>query len=875
MKNLPKLTLNWATSARPELGPLRYQPGVVHYKRTTRKTLGITNASSSQLSSIEHQNLLLEDLKTLSQPRDILRELEQYELEELMRMAENVRDRHPRGGNVTFSPKAFIPLTRLCRDSCSYCTFVVEPRSDRRAYMSIDEVIEIALLGEEQGCSEALLTLGDKPELIYEQARDELHHLGYSSTIEYVKACAESILNNTKLIPHVNAGIMSDEEIRELKLVSGSMGLMLESTSNALMEPGMPHYNCPDKEPSKRLEMLELAGKNMVPFTTGLLVGIGDTRMDRIDALVKIRDCHARYGHIQEVIIQNFVPKMNTKMAAQAVPSLEELLFTICACRLLIPQMNIQAPPNLTDDWEKLIEAGINDFGGISPGLTPDFVNPEKPWPLIQSLSDVVSAKNKTLLPRLPIYPEYMDRYSDNHTWLSSYGPKSPMASVLSLIDADGYCSASSWYAGKGSDVSSMSDTKSNVITRNANMVYSEKKVSAIPKMVIAKGYSPIKMTKSGIIQNCSSPRTALEAGKLIEQAFRLEGFSKSDIVRLFRSRGDEFDAIVSAADAVRKMVNGDDVSYVINRNINYTNICEYKCSFCAFSKGTNDEKLRGKPYLLELAEISRRTLEAVQEYGATEVCMQGGIHPSFTGEDYIEILTAAKSASPDIHIHAFSPLEIDHGARTLGLSHVEYLRILKDAGLKSLPGTAAEVLSDDVRNVLCPDKLNTKEWINIIKSAHSVGLPTTSTIMFGHVDSTHHWAEHLLILRNIQIETQGITEFVPLPFVHMEAPIFKAGKARAGPTLRECILMHAIARLVLHPHITNIQASWVKMGPDRASELLSAGCNDMGGTLINESITKAAGASFGQIVDQQRMNLLIKQSGKVPYQRTTVYQRI
>lgn len=874
MTNMPTLTSNWVACARPRLGPLRHSSRIVHCKRNILRESGITHASSAQVSSIEQQNSFLAVLKNLSEPRDVLRELEQYDLQELMDMAGNVRDRRPGGDTVTFSPKAFIPLTRLCRDSCSYCTFVVEPRSDRRAYMSMDEVIEIALLGQEQGCSEALLTLGDKPELLYSQARDELHHLGYSSTIEYVKACAESILNETRLIPHINAGIMPDEEIRQLKLVSGSMGLMLESTSKALMEPGMPHYNCPDKEPSKRLEMLELAGKNRVPFTTGLLVGIGDARLDRIDGLLKIRDCHARYGHIQEVIIQNFAPKKNTKMAAEAVPSLEELLFTICACRLLMPAMNIQAPPNLTKDWEKLLEAGINDFGGISPGLTPDFVNPEKPWPLIQSLSDAVSAKNKVLLPRLPIYPEYVNRYSDADTWLSSYGPKSPMGSVLSLIDADGYCSASTWNAGKGASLGSISDTKSNVINRKA-FRHSEKKVSAIPKMAITKGYSPIKMTKSGIIQNCSTPKGALEADKLIEQAFRPEGFSKKDIVRLFRARGKEFDAIISAADTVRKMVNGDDVSFVINRNINYTNICEYKCSFCAFSKGSNDEQLRGKPYLLESSEISRRTLEAVQVYGATEVCMQGGIHPSFTGEDYINILTAAKSVSPDIHIHAFSPLEIDHGARTLGLSHVEYLRILKDAGLKSLPGTAAEVLSDDVRNVLCPDKLNTREWVDIIKSAHSVGLPTTSTIMFGHVDSTHHWAEHLLILRDIQIETQGITEFVPLPFVHMEAPVFKAGKARAGPTLRECFLMHAIARLVLHPHIRNIQASWVKMGPDRASELLSAGCNDMGGTLINESITKAAGASFGQIVDEQRMKRLIKQSGKVPYQRTTAYQRI
>lgn len=872
MTSFPCLTVKWVACARPQERHLRSSLGRVCWKRKVARNTRITYSLSPQLSSVEQECSLVGELKTLSQPKDVLRELEKYELDELIEMAGIVRDRHPRGDIVTFSPKAFIPLTRLCRDSCSYCTFVVEPQSNRRSYMSMNEVIEIALLAEEQGCSEALLTLGDKPELLYKEARNELHQLGYASTIEYVKACAASILKETKLIPHINAGIMSDEEMRDLKLVSGSMGLMLESTSRALLEPGMPHYNCPDKEPSRRLEMLDLAGKNKVPFTTGLLVGIGDGRVDRIDGLMKIRDSHARYGHIQEVIIQSFIPKKNTGMARETVPSLEELLFTVCVCRLLMPQMNIQAPPNLTKDWGKLLDAGINDFGGISPGLTPDFVNPEKPWPLIQNLSEVVSGKKKLLLPRLPIYPEYVSCYSNCNTWLSSYGANSPLRSVLSLMDADGYCTASSWYAGKGAD-DPMSSAKNSVITSGGSM-NSEKKVSAIPKMTITKGYSPIRVTKSGVLKGCSRPRDRLERDKLIEQAFRPGGFSKQTIIELFRARGKDFDIIISAADAVREMVNGDNVSYVINRNINYTNICEYKCSFCAFSKGSNDENLRGKPYLLDSAEISRRTLEAVQSYGATEVCMQGGIHPSFTGEDYIEILAAAKSACPDIHIHAFSPLEIDHGARTLGLSHAEYLQILKDAGLKSLPGTAAEVLSDDVRNVLCPDKLNTHEWIQIIKAAHSVGLPTTSTIMFGHIDSPSDWAEHLLILRGIQTETKGITEFVPLPFVHMEAPIFKAGKARAGPTLRECILMHSIARLVLHPHITNIQASWVKMGPERAAELLSAGCNDMGGTLINESITKAAGASFGQIVDEARMRNLISVAGKVPYQRTTVYQR-
>ena len=831
-------------------------------------------SSISSVISNKEYDTLSETLGS-SSPEAVLSILETYDLEQLMRISQEVREQLPRSGVITFSPKAFIPLTRLCRDSCSYCTFVMEPQVGRKVYMSIEEVLEIAYLGQFQGCTEALLTLGDKPELKYPEAMEELKSLGYHSTIEYVKACAAAILDKTKLIPHINAGILTEEEIKDLKKVSGSMGLMLESTSQVLMEPGMPHYLCPDKDPKKRMEVLELAGKHNVPFTTGLLVGIGDTRLDRIDGLLQIRNCHAKYGHIQEVIIQNFVPKINTEMRNMEASTIEEILFTVCACRLIMPCQNIQVPPNLLHDWGKLIDAGVNDFGGVSPGVTPDFVNPEKPWPSIVNLSKSVSESNKILLPRLPIYPEYIRSHDNVIKWMSSDGHKSPMRSVLNLVDGDGYVRGGEWYAGmKSEEITKVIQDQGNTGLMSSRRISNGDKVSAIPKMRIRNNSASISIDKTGSLTGCYLPNTTFIKERLIEKSLSDDGFSLFEIVQLFSARGEDFQTVVHAADEVRRLINGEEVSYVINRNINYTNICEYGCKFCAFSKGSKDEDLRGNPYLLSSDEITTRTREAV-EAGATEVCMQGGIHPSFTGEDYIRILLAAKAACPDVHVHAFSPLEILHGATTLGLSTVEFLAILRDAGLGSLPGTAAEILTDRVRNYLCADKMKSQEWIDVIMAAHSVGLKTTSTIMFGHIDTYSDWAEHLLALRNIQKETHGITEFVPLPFVHMEAPLYRSGFSRAGPTLHESFLMHSVSRLVLSPFITNIQASWVKMGPEKASELLKAGCNDMGGTLMNESITRAAGAQFGQLQTVEDMQRLISKAGRIPYQRNTLYGKV
>jgi len=725
--------------------------------------------------------------------------------------AARLRDR-THGGIVSYSRKVFIPLTRLCRDVCGYCTFAHAPQRGVRGYLTSDEVLAIARAGEAAGCTEALFTLGDKPELRYKVARAELAAMGYATTIDYLHATCALLLRETSLLPHVNPGVMTRDDMAKLREVSTSQGLMLESTSERLCEKGGPHFGSPDKHPAARLETLRLAGELKIPFTTGILIGIGETRAERIDALLAIRDLHRQYSHIQEVIIQNFRAKPGTRMARMAHATHEELLWTIAVARLILgAEMNIQAPPNLSAErCGDLIDAGINDWGGVSP-VTPDHVNPEAPWPAIEALRRVTESRGKELVARLPSYPAYA---RDAPRW---HVPDIATR-VIRASDTEGYARADAWSPGLAVPISATSP-KSNISIKSNTYDLS----------------------------------------------------SEAGIGRLFSARGAEFDSICAAADELRRGSVGDTVRYVVNRNINYTNICAYRCTFCAFSKGTHSMSLRGDPYDLPLAEIERRVAEAWAR-GATEVCMQGGIHPSYTGETYLNILRAVKRAAPEIHVHAFTPLEVTHGAQTLGLPVREFLSRLIDAGLNSLPGTAAEILDDEVRRVICPDKVTTDEWLNVMQTAHQLGLRSTATIMFGHVDHPRHWARHLLRVRALQEKTGGFTEFIPLPFVHMGAPMYLKGRARKGPTSREAILMHAVARLVLHPVIQNIQVSWVKMGDDGVAACLAAGVNDLGGTLMNESISRAAGTQHGQELPPARMEALIRASGRMPQQRTTLY---
>ncbi len=746
------------------------------------------------------------------------------ELEPLLEAAAHIRDEGHRN-LISYSRKVFIPLTHLCRDVCHYCTFAHPPRKGERAYLTHDEVLEIARAGAAAGCQEALFTLGDKPELRYKVAREELATLGHPTTISYLVEVSELVLKETGLLPHTNPGVMTADEIAMLRKVSVSQGIMLESASERLWrERGMPHYGSPDKRPSARLETMRLAGEQRVPWTSGILIGIYETRLERIESLLALRSLHEQYGHLQEIIVQNFRAKPDTRMAHAPEPSLDELLWTLAVARIIFgPRMNIQAPPNLSPhEYARLIEAGLNDWGGVSP-VTPDHVNPEAPWPHLEELRRQTALAGKELVQRLAVYPEYA---LDSQRWQD---PKL-VPHVLQAMDAEGFARTDRWSPGAA-----------------------DAEIPSPPSVEAAR--SSIGRDLVEIVD------AAAKGGELHER----------QVERLFAARGAELDLVCAAADELRKKASGDVVRYVVNRNINYTNICYFKCQFCGFSKGKLSENLRGTPYDLGLDEIQRRAVEAWGR-GATEVCMQGGIHPKYTGETYLSICRAVKEATPQMHIHAFSPLEVWQGAETLGIPVREFLLRLKEAGLGTLPGTAAEILDDEVRAVLCPDKIRTDEWLHVMQQAHEVGFRTTSTIMYGHLESPVSWARHLLRLKKLQARTGGFTEFVPLPFVHMEAPVFYKGRSRKGPTYREAVLMHAVARLVLYPEFTNIQVSWVKMGPEGVKACLNAGANDLGGTLMNESITRAAGGEWGQELPPERMEEIIRSMGRVPAQRTTTY---
>ena len=745
---------------------------------------------------------------------------EYRDLGRLMPLAAARRDA-AHGSIVSYSRKVFVPLTQLCRDVCHYCTFAQAPAEDKPPYLTIDAVLEIARAGQAAQCKEVLFTLGDKPELRYPAARRALERLGHETTLSYLAEAANAVLTETGLLPHVNPGCMTASDLAALRRVSISQGIMLESASERLCEPGGPHHGSPDKVPSVRLETIRIAGEQRVPFTTGILIGIGETRRERVEALLALRALHETYGHLQEIIIQNFRPKSGTRMAGVPAVALEEHLWTIAVARLVFPpEMNIQAPPNLSAGaLAPLIEAGINDWGGVSP-VTPDHVNPEAPWPHLKVLERATKAAGKELVERLAIYPAYA---RSAHAWVD----KSLQTSLLHKVDADGWPRTDEWSPGMA---------------------------GALPRVAPQVATSPSRQIASIL--------SRVGAGVPLNE---------QDLVRLFRARGDEFSEVCAAADALRREASGDVISYVVCRNINYTNVCYFKCQFCAFSKGKLSENLRGRPYTLSMDEIARRAREA-WDRGATEVCMQGGIEPSFTGQTYLEICAAVRQAVPGMHIHAFSPLEVHQGAATLGVPVGEFLTTLKAAGLGTLPGTAAEILDDEVRAVLCPDKIGTDRWLDVMRTAHGVGFKTTSTIMYGHVDRYEHWARHLLRIRALQVETGGFTEFVPLPFVHMEAPIYLKGRARRGPTFREAVLMHAVARLALHPVLTNIQTSWVKMGPEGVKVCLESGANDLGGTLMDETITRSAGAVHGQEMTPARMESIIRSIGRVPRQRTTVY---
>jgi FO synthase len=732
-------------------------------------------------------------------------------LDDLLQAARARRD-DVRGRIVTYSPKVFVPLTKLCRDVCHYCTFAHPPKRGERAFMTIDEVLDVARAGAVAGCREVLFTLGDKPELRYRAARDELAARAAETTIEYLERAARAVLDQTGLLPHLNPGVLTAEDYARLRPVSASMGLMLESTSERLMQRGGPHFGSPDKSPAVRLEALRLAGEARVPFTTGLLIGIGETREERLETLHAIAAAHAEHGHVQEVIVQNFRAWPGTKMESSPEPAHEELLWTIACARLILPaDVAVQAPPNLSGDFASLLDAGIDDWGGVSP-VTIDHVNPAAPWPAVEALREACSSRGLELAPRLTVYPQFINR-----DWVDP----AVLPVVLRLADSLGLAREDEWSPGE---------------------------TGAVPFVV------------RPFIVN----RDALPVDSRDE-------LGEDELARLFAARGEERQRVFARADALRREMNGDVVTYVVTRNVQYTNVCYFRCGFCAFSKGKLAANLRGDPYLVPHSEIVRRAVEA-WDRGATEICLQGGIHPSFDGDYYASVVRTIKDAVPDLHVHAFSALEVWQGAATLGVDLDSYLSRLRDEGLASLPGTAAEILDDEIRAIICPDKITTAQWLEVHETAHRVGLRSNMTIMFGHVDGPRNWARHLVAARELQQRTGGFTEFVPLPFVHMEAPIYLKGGARRGPTFGEMLLMHAVGRIALHPWFENVQVSWVKAGPQGLVEALNAGVNDLGGTLMNESISRAAGAEFGQELSPEEIERLIRAAGRIPRQRTTLY---
>ena len=804
----------------------------------------------------------------------------------LMATAARVRDgAYPE--RITYSRKVFIPLTHLCRDTCGYCTFAWPPKGDVPAYLSPAEVLAIARAGQAAGCKEALFTLGDKPEDRYPAARQWLEQRGFATTLEYLRAVAIAVVEATGLIPHLNPGVMTWNDLASLKQVSGSMGLMLETASSRLLARGQAHWHAPDKAPAVRLRTIEDAGRLSIPFTSGILVGIGETLRERAEALFALRASAARYGHLQEVIVQNFRPKPGTAMRDRPPPAREELLAAVAVTRILLPtRVHVQAPPNLSPGAEgDLVAAGIDDWGGVSP-VTVDHVNPEHAWPGLDALAARTAATGRTLEERLCVYPEYV-RQPD--PWLAGRmrGP------VLALAAADGLAGPDApvghaWQdperlavARAGDDVRWLGAVAGQGVTAlrrearlraDADAVYGDTQLIAAE--TLRRGVPPPDRRAQGVPASRRS-RVRPEVTAVLRRAEAGTPPSEEEALALFATSGADLDALVRTADAVRAERVGEVVTYVVNRNINFTNICYTGCRFCAFAQRRDD----ADAYFLSLQEIADRAEEA-WEVGATEVCMQGGIHPDLGGDYYFDLLRAVRRRVPDLHIHAFSPMEVVNGAARLGIGVREWLVEARSAGLDTIPGTAAEILDDEVRWVLTKGKLPTDAWVEVVTTAHALGIRSSSTMMYGHVDEPRHWAAHLHLLRrlqqaNVEAGVAGFTEFVALPFIHTQAPLYLAGVARPGPTWEENLKVHAVARLVLQGVIDNVQLSWVKVGLEGARRLLAAGCNDLGGTLMEETISRMAGADHGVRQDPETLRHVARLAGRVPAERTTDYARI
>jgi FO synthase len=789
------------------------------------------------------------------------------------RMRDSGLEKTGRPGVITYSRKVFIPVTHLCQDRCHYCAFVKTPaqlkRQGKDMFMSPDEILAVAKEGAAMGCKEVLFTLGDRPEERWPEAREWLDANGYDSTLTYLRAMAIRIMEETGLLVHLNPGVMTWEEIQRLKPVSPSMGMMLETTSTRLFtEKGEAHYGSPDKDPAVRLRVIEDAGRSNVPFTTGLLLGIGETYAERVEGMFAIRAASRRHGHIQEVIIQNFRSKMSTAMMRRDDLPLEEYIAAVAVSRIVLgPGARVQAPPNLTDSLElsMLIRAGIDDWGGVSP-LTPDHVNPERPWPEIDELSRLTSAAGYTLRERLTVHPHYVRA---EEPWLD---PRL-LPHVRALASEDGLAVEGripvgqpwqepdpEWLGSGRVNLHTEIDTDGRTTDRRSDFedVYGD--WSELRETVSASFNGPSRRT----IGHVGDPavRAALLRGESDPA-----GLTDAEYLALLSAEGRDLDALASLADRVRHDTVGDRIGYVVNRNINFTNVCYTGCRFCAFAQRRTD----ADAFTLSMQQVGDRVDEA-WNIGATEICMQGGIHPDLPGTAYFDLAREVKSRQPGIHLHAFSPMEIVNGSARTGLSYNDFLAEAQAAGLDTIPGTAAEILDDEVRWVLTKGKLPASAWIEIVTTAHRLGIRSSSTMMYGHVDNPTHWVGHLRTLSRIQDETGGFTEFVLLPFIHTNSPVYLAGVARPGPTPQENRAVHAVARLMLHGRIDHIQTSWVKLGTAGTQLMLQGGADDVGGTLMEETISRMAGADNGSEKTVDELESLASEIGREAYQRTTTY---
>ncbi|WP_460717435.1 bifunctional FO biosynthesis protein CofGH [Nocardia heshunensis] len=803
------------------------------------------------------------------------------DLEDLTTSAARVRDAGLRetgyAGEVlpiTYSRKVFIPITHLCRDKCHYCTFVTVPGKLRAQgkgmYMEPDEILEVARQGAELGCKEALFTLGDRPEERWPEARQWLDERGYDSTLDYVRAMAIRVLEETGLLPHLNPGVMSWEELSRLKPVAPSMGMMLETTSTRLFtEPGQAHYGSPDKDPAVRLRALTDAGRLSVPFTTGILVGIGENLVERAESILAIRKVHKAFGHVQEVIIQNFLAKQNTAMRDTPDADLEEFRATIAVARLLLgPKMRIQAPPNLVslEECRALLDAGIDDWGGVSP-LTPDHVNPERPWPNLETLAQVTADAGFVLTERITAHPKYV---LAGHPWIDPRVAKhvAALADPVTGLAADVKPSGLPWQE-PDHDWESVGRIDLNTAIDSEGRLTESRSDSGIAEDALG-AFGDWESIREQVLELAVAAPERFDADVMAAlHAAEKDpaGLTDDQYLALATADGPALEAITALADQLRRDTVGDDVTYIVNRNINFTNICYTGCRFCAFAQRKGD----ADAFSLSPTEVADRAWEAWVE-GATEICMQGGIDPELPVTGYADLVRAIKARIPEMHVHAFSPMEIVNGASRGGQSVHDWLTALKEAGLDSIPGTAAEILDDEVRWVLTKGKLPTSAWIDVITTAHKVGIRSSSTMMYGHVDNPKHWVGHLRVLRGIQDETGGFTEFVLLPFVHQSAPLYLAGASRPGPTVRDNRAAHALARIMLHGRIENIQTSWVKLGIKGTQLMLNGGANDLGGTLMEETISRMAGSEHGSAKTVEELTEIASGIGRPVRQRTTTY---